>query len=315
MDNRLRWLAGLRYFESAARLSSYSKAAQELHVSQAAVSQKIRLLEDGLHCKLFVRQGRDMMLTRKGQTLYQQVTSGFEHILSGLNAIQSEPVEGMLAVNTTPSFASRWLMPKLWKFTMLHPNIPIRVYATTEYPEIKYGSIDVAIRQGYDRQLGEGIEQTILYEEPVYPICSPELAQSLKLEHPAQLLKCWLIHGVETKSFTWERWFNIAGVTMPDAQVQWMEVSTFDMGLSAVMAGHGACLGTESLAGDFIERGLLVKPFDIGMTPGVRYTVYHDPHSSRRARIQAFTDWLHQEVAQGSAMSGNQGSSACAEAD
>ncbi|WP_273860187.1 LysR substrate-binding domain-containing protein [Photobacterium sp. GSS17] len=296
MDNRLRWLAGLRYFEVAARLSSYSKAAHELCVSQAAVSQKIRQLEEGLNCKLFARQGREMVLTAKGQTLFEQVTRGFSHIVSGLNAIQAEPLEGMMAVNTTPSFASRWLMPRLWKFTMQHPGIPIRVYSTTDDPVIRYGHIDVAIRQGYDKQLGEGILSTFLYEEPVYPICSPELAVSLSLQHPEQLLNCWLIHGVETRNFTWRKWFELAGVNMAEDKVQWMEVSTFDMGLSAVMAGHGVCLGTESLAGDFIERGLLVKPFDIGMTPGVRYTLHSDPTSPRAERIAAFTDWLQQEV-------------------
>ncbi|NAW59247.1 MULTISPECIES: LysR substrate-binding domain-containing protein [unclassified Vibrio] len=298
MDNRLRHLAALRYFEAAARHQSYSKAALELHISQAAVSQKIRQLEDELACKLFVRQGLDMRLTAKGTTLYQQVSNGFEHILNGLNAIQSEPLEGMLTVNTTPSFASRWLMPKLWKFTMEHPLIPIRVYATTEHPVIKYGEVDVAIRQGLTTDLGANLCKEVLYEEAVYPFCSPELAGSMQLTHPEQLLQCWLIHGVDTKNFTWKNWFHEAGVEMSEEKVQWMEVGTFDMGLSAVMAGHGVCLGTDSLAGDFVERGLLVKPFDIGMSPGVRYTLFHDPGSSRRARIEAFTGWLHREVAQ-----------------
>ncbi len=300
MDHQLRHLAALRYFESAARHKSYSRAAQELHISQAAVSQKIRQLEEHLMCKLFVRKGRDMLLTAKGTTLYQQVSNGFEHILNGLNAIQSEPLEGMLTVNTTPSFASRWLMPKLWKFTMEHPLIPIRVYATTEHPDVKYGNIDVAIRQGMATDLGASLCKEVLYEEAVYPFCSPELAKSMHLKHPEQLLQCWLIHGVDTKNFTWKNWFNAAGVTMREEKVQWMEVGTFDMGLSAVMAGHGACLGTDSLAGDFVERGLLVRPFDIGMSPGVRYTLFHDPASPRRARIQAFTDWLKREVTQNS---------------
>lgn len=296
MDNRLRHLSGLRYFEAAARQQSYSKAAEELYVSQAAVSQKIRQLEESLGCKLFTRQGRNMMLTSQGTSLFSAVSRGFEHILSGLNTIQAEPLEGMLTVNTTPSFAARWLMPRLWKFTMSHPNIPIRVYATAESPDMKYGNIDIAIRQGYDTDLGNNLTKTLLYEEAVYPICSPELAESVQLTRPEQLLDCWLIHGVDTHSFTWEKWFQIAGVTMPKNNVQWMEVSTFDMGLNAVIAGHGACLGTLSLAGDFIERGLLVKPFDIGMTPGVRFTLFYSQTSPRIARAQAFIDWLHNEV-------------------
>ncbi|NAX46617.1 LysR family transcriptional regulator [Photobacterium halotolerans] len=298
MDNRLQHLSGLRYFEVAARRQSYSKAAEELYVSQAAVSQKIRQLEDALGCKLFVRQGRNMMLTTQGASLYTDVSRGFDHILSGLNRIQAEPLEGILTVNTSRSFASRWLMPRLWKFTMIHPDISIRVDATAEAPDMKYSNIDVAIRQCDNLDLGKDIQSSLLYEEPVYPLCSPELANSMQFTRPEQLLKCWLVHWIETKQFTWEKWFRTAGVTLPKNNLQWMEVSTFDMGLNAVIAGHGACLGAVSLAGDFIERGLLVKPFDIGLVPGIRYTLHYDHTSPRMARAQAFIDWLHQEVRQ-----------------
>ncbi|MEI8593554.1 LysR substrate-binding domain-containing protein [Photobacterium sp. Hal280] len=298
MDNRLQHLSGLRYFEVAARRQSYSKAAEELYVSQAAVSQKIRQLENVLGCKLFVRQGRNMILTTQGASLYTDVSRGFDQILSGLNRIQAEPLEGILTVNTSRSFASRWLMPRLWKFTMIHPDISIRVDATADAPDMKYGNIDLAIRQGHKVHLGDSIQSCILYEEPVYPLCSPELANSMTFRHPEQLLNCWLIHWAETCNLTWERWFNTAGVDVPEGNLQWMEVSTFEMGLNAVMAGHGACLGTLSLAGDLIDNGLLVQPFDIGLVPGLRYTLFYDRSSPRMTRTQAFIDWLYQEVRQ-----------------
>ncbi|MDO6708617.1 LysR substrate-binding domain-containing protein [Photobacterium sp. 1_MG-2023] len=296
MDNRLQYLSGLRYFEAAARRQSYSKAAEELFVSQAAVSQKIRQLEESLGCKLFYRQGRNMMLTPQGSSLFTDVSRGFDQILAGLNRIQAEPLEGILTVNTSRSFASRWLMPRLWKFTMIHPDISIRVDATAENPDMKYGRADLAIRQGFKNDFGDGIQSCILYEEPVYPLCSPELAHSIKFTHPEQLLKCWLVHWAETCNLTWARWFEAADVHMPERNLQWMEVSTFEMGLNAVMAGHGACLGTLSLAGDYLDNGLLVQPFDIGLVPGIRYTLFYDPTSPRMARAQAFIDWLKQEV-------------------
>ena len=99
MDNRLRYLSALHYFESAARLKSYSKAAEELCITQAAISQKLRQLEQRLSCKLFIRRGREMHLTDKGQILHQHVNDGFKNIITGLNRIQNEPVEGVLNVS------------------------------------------------------------------------------------------------------------------------------------------------------------------------------------------------------------------------
>ena len=295
MDSRLRHLSGLRYFETAARLSSYSKAAEELFVSQAAVSQKIRQLEEALGCKLFIRQGREMALTEKGKTLFGQVSRGFEHILKGLNQITNEPVDGVLSVSAPPSFASRWLLPRLWKFSMLHPNIPIRVITSCDDLDLRHGNIDVAVWQGDDMDNSEGLIKEMLLEEQIFPYCSPALANSINFTHPKQLLDCWLIH-YESKCFPWEDWFKLVDVKMKKSFIQWMEVGTFDLAMNAVIAGHGACLATECLASDYIERGLLVKPFDIGMTPGLKFHLYTDPSSPRRDRIKAFSDWMHFEV-------------------
>ncbi|WP_070962484.1 LysR substrate-binding domain-containing protein [Vibrio sonorensis] len=295
MDKRLRHLSGLRYFEAAARLKSYSKAAEELFVSQAAVSQKIRQLEEELDCKLFVRKGREMTATQKGHTLYEQVSRGFEHILTGLNQIQSEPLEGLLKVSVPPSFASRWLVPRLWKFTLQYPNIPIRIVTSCENPDIRHGAVDVAIWQGEKMECENNLDKELLLEEKIYPFCSPELAKSVQFTSPEQLLKCWLI-DYDSGCYPWQSWFEIAGVNMERSKVQWMEVGTFDMAISAVMAGHGACLASDCLASDFIERGMLTKPFDIGMTPGIRFNLFTAQDSPRRERIRAFTSWLKEEV-------------------
>ena len=295
MDNRLRHLSGLRYFEVAARLSSYSKAAEELFVSQAAVSQKIRQLEEQLECKLFIRKGREMALTQEGRTLFQHVSDGFKELVVGLNKIQSESLQGVIVVRSLPSFASRWLLPRLWKFSVKHPEIPIKLLTENDTPKLKYDEIDVAILQGEDLSVEQGLSLEVLINEPLYPFCSPALANSLKFSSPEQLLKCWLIQ-FKGGHYLWEEWFKRVNVPMKSSTVQWVEVGTFDMGLTTVMAGHGVCLATDSLAGDFIERGLLVKPFNIGMTPGVQVNLCFDPSSPRKERIAAFTEWLHEEV-------------------
>lgn len=297
MDARLHHLAGLRYFEVAARLNSYSRAADELCISQAAVSQKIRQLEDGLGCKLFVRDGREMRLTEQGKILFKHVAQGFESIVSGLNQIQNEPVEGLLCVSSTPSFASRWLLPRLWKFSTQYPNIPIRIITSCDGPNLKQGDADIAIWQGEDLDTpnGQNLHKEFLFEESIYPFCSPHLAKTIGLSEPKQLLNTWLIH-YESGGYPWQTWFAQAGVAMNKDSVQWMDVSTFDHAMNAVMAGHGACLASDSLANDYVERGLLIKPFEIGMTPGIQFNLFYDGESPRRQRIFAFAQWLHSEI-------------------
>ncbi|MDA0128501.1 LysR substrate-binding domain-containing protein [Vibrio sp. MarTm2] len=296
MDNRLRYLSGLRYFEAAARLSSFSKAAEELFVSQAAVSKQVRQLEEQLACKLFIRSGREMVLTQEGQSLIFYVSSAFNTILSGLNQIKSEPIEGALVVGSPPSFATRWLLPKLWKFSLSHPEIPVKVLNTYEVHALKVGEVDISIMQGEDLCLEDGLTSEILVNEPVYPYCSPLLADSIHFREPEDLLKCWLIY-YGTGCYPWESWFNQANVSAEASSDQRVEVDTFDMALNTVMTGHGVCLATDSLAGDLMDRGLLVKPFDIGLRPGVQVNLCTDASSPRRDRIKLFTQWLHQEAA------------------
>ncbi|MEZ9423501.1 LysR substrate-binding domain-containing protein [Vibrio lentus] len=296
MDKRLQYLSGLRYFEAAARLGSYSKAGQELFVTQAAVSQKLRQLEDELGCKLFIRKGRDMVLTTEGKRLCGKVSQAFELIVEGLNATQNEPVEGVLSVATTPSFASRWLMPKLWKFSKKYPETLIRISSNINPREALLGEADIAIGEISPETSDESLVSEFLFHEPVFPVCSPELAKSMKLMHPAQITQCWLIRGLHNHHFSWEQWFKKANVKLEGEVFQWMEVETLDMGLNAVIAGHGVCPGTDSLTGDFIERGLLVKPFDISLSPGIEYSAIYHANSIRRARIAVFTKWLKQEA-------------------
>lgn len=296
MDPRLRHLSGLRYFEAAARLKSYSKAAQELHISQAAVSQQLRQLETVLACKLFLRKGRDMVLSPEGEKLYKRVSLGFEHIISGLNIIQSEPLEGTLSIATTPSFASRWFMPRLWKFSKQYPNIPIRLSSSFDPATELSNQVDIALGElSISTDQTDNVLET-LFEEPIFPVCSPILAQSLNLRKPEQLLKCWLVRGFRNRHFSWSDWFNKANVTVSQNSLRWIEVETFDMGISAVIAGHGVCPGTDSLVGDLLERGLLVKPFDISITPGVQYAAMYSSKSIRVKRITVFIQWLKTEA-------------------
>ncbi|GAA0358507.1 glycine cleavage system transcriptional regulator GcvA [Bowmanella denitrificans] len=301
MDKRLRHLPALRCFDAAARHQSYRQAADELAITQAAVSQQIRALEEGLGVKLFYREGRQMRLTARGRTLAKAVELAFSQLLKGFNQVQCEEEAGVLTVTTTGSFASMWLMPRLWKFSVLYPDISIRVMASPQVEDLRHGDIDVAIRQG-DGVWSE-LCQEVLISDPVFAVCSRRMADEMQLTHPSQVNGCLLVEGHDPGLFSWQNWFSLAGIHFDRKQLRWVEVATWEMCINAVAAGHGICLSTATLAGEMIQRGVLVKPFEIEITPGPTFSILHNPDSPRLARIQIFRDWLRQELAAGSAKS------------
>ena len=194
MDRRLRHLALLRCFESAARHQSYSLAAKELAITQAAVSQQIRNLEQHLAVKLFSRSGRKMLLTQQGKTLAEHVSQSFALLSQGFDRIQVEPEDGVITVTAALSFSSVWLVPRLWKFSALHPNISVRAVASVQLEDVRHSDIDVAIRQA-DKVQTDLYQETLL-EDPVYPYCSPNLVEHMQLDCPEKLLDCWLVEAI-----------------------------------------------------------------------------------------------------------------------
>jgi LysR family glycine cleavage system transcriptional activator len=297
MDKRLRHIALLRCFDAAARHQSYSLAAQELSITQAAVSQQIRNLEEHLQVKLFSRQGRSMRLTKQGNTLSESVGKAFSELSLGFDRIQIEPESGVLTVTASPSFCSRWLVPRLWKFSVLHPNVQVRALASTQYEDVRYSDIDVAVRQG-EMQV-DHVHQETLFIDPVFPICSPRVFKEEQLTSPEKINQCWLVEaiGVGRSGFSWKDWFELAGVPVDPQCYNWMEVTTWEMGINAVLSGHGIFLTSGCMAQDLIKSGALVKPFDIQIEPGLRFSLLYDEESPRIARIRAFSEWLKGELA------------------
>lgn len=292
MIKELSYLTALRCLEVAARHQSYTLAAQELHVSQAAVSQQIRLLEDQLNVKLFHRKGRKMVLTAKGKTLARHLSEGFHKITEGIRLIRSEPTEGPLSVTTTQSFASMLLIPKLWEFYRAHPNISVRVVVSNEVEDLMHGDMDIALRYGFFEQ--SSLEQTTLFEDPIVPLCSPQLLKDVDLTKIENITQCWLVNASSSpnNSREWEAWFKKVNLAYHPEKLKWLGVSNLDMALSAVMAGHGICLGSMKLAEQYIKTGALVNPLTQSLTPGIRYSFVHDTASPKLARINVFKQWL-----------------------
>jgi LysR family glycine cleavage system transcriptional activator len=297
MDKRLRHIALLRYFDAAARHQSYSLAAQELSITHAAVSQQIRNIEEHLQVKLFCCQGRSMRLTKQGNTLSKSVAKAFSELSLGFDRIQVEPQSGVLTVTASPSFCSRWLVPRLWKFSVLYPSVQLRALAFSQYEDVRHSDIDVAIRQG-EKQI-DNVHQEMLFIDPVFPICSPSVFEEEQLTSSEKINQCWLLEaiGVARSGFSWKDWFELAGVPVDPLCYNWMEVTTWETGINAVLSGHGIFLTSGCMAQDLIDSGALVKPFDIQIEPGLRFSLLYDEDSPRIARIKVFTEWLKGELA------------------
>ncbi|MFT2092471.1 LysR substrate-binding domain-containing protein [Paraglaciecola sp. 2405UD69-4] len=297
MDKRLRHIALLRCFDAAARHQSYSLAAEELSITQAAVSQQIRNLESYFQVKLFSREGRAMRLTKQGKTLSGSVAKAFNELSYGFDRIQAEPEEGVLTVTASPSFCSRWLVPRLWKFSALYPKVQVRALASPQYEDVRHSDIDVAIRQG-EKQV-DNVHQEVLFLDPVFPICSPRVYRDEMLTRPDRINQCRLVEAIGSgqPGFSWKDWFKLANVDIDPACFKWMEVTTWEMGINAVLSGHGIFLTAGSMAQDLIDSGALIKPFDIQIEPGLKFSLLYDEESPRMNRISVFTTWLQEELA------------------
>ena len=296
MDRRLRHIALLRCFDAAARHQSYSLAAHELSITQAAVSQQIRNLEEHLQVKLFIRHGRSMRLTKQGNTLSESVAKAFSELSLGFDRIQIEPQAGVITVAASPSFCSRWLVPRLWKFSALYPDVQVRALASAQYEDVRHSDIDVAVRQ--DEMQVDNVHQETLFLDPVFPICSPKVYKEEQLTSPERISQCWLVEviGAGRMGFSWKDWFKFADVPVDPQCYNWMEVTTWEMGINAVLSGHGVFLTSGCMVQDLIESGALVKPFDIQIEPGLKFSLLYDEESPRIARIKVFTDWLKGEL-------------------
>ena len=288
-------IGALHTFEAAARHGSYSRAAEELFITQAAVSQQIRGLEQSLGVKLFVREGRNMRLTERGTRLLPWVSQGMAAFEQGMAALECEPLAGVLNVTVIPSFASRWLMPRLWRFVERHPEVEVRLNANPQVQPIGRGGMDLAIR--YCNRADPEMSSCLLIRECVFPVCSPALAE--RLQRIEDLYDTVIVSGPDYAGVSWEKWLQESGYRLDLSRIKRFEVNNNSLAIDMVLSGKGVALSRNVLAGDLIASGLLTRLFTRSYHPDNDYHLIWDPDSPRLTRIRCFTDWLKEEVAQG----------------
>lgn len=303
MTRNLPPLNALRAFEAAARHLSFTRAAAELHVTQAAVSHQIKGLEDWLGMPLFRRVNRALELTEAGHAYRVPVSEALGLIADATGRLFRQENGGVLTVSTMPSFASKWLVLRLGRFQAAHPDIEVRLHTSSQLVDFAGRDVDVGIRLG--RGQWPGVLAERLMTEDVFPVCAPALRDGPKpIRTPADLLRHTLLH--DDYLITWSAWFAAAaaggamagGTPPPGAEVdRGPRYSDSALLLQAAMAGQGVALARRVLVADDLAAGRLVRLFDVTLPGEYAYYVVTPSHGRIPAKVRLFRDWLFAEVA------------------
>ncbi|MDU8913805.1 transcriptional regulator GcvA [Aestuariicoccus sp. MJ-SS9] len=295
MSDRLPPLTALRAFEAAARHMSFAKAAEELNVTPAALSFQIKNLEEHLGQPLFRRLNRAVELTEAGRTLAPGATDGFERLTLAWRAARRLGQSRVLSVTAGPAFTAKWLAPRLYEFAQAHPEIELRFAASLRQMDFDRDEVDVAIRYGYGPD--PGLFSLPLMEEAMMPLMTPALAN--RYPTPESLTDAPLLFD-DSLTFLkppadWQTWFRACGLThRPEAAARFSQA---DHALDATLAGGGVVLTRTSLAAQYLAKGQLVAPFDVGLSSDAHFRFLCPSGTETRPHIQAFHAWLATEIA------------------
>ena len=301
MVKKLYPLNSLRAFESSARQLSFVKAAEELHVTPAAVSHQVKKLEEYLGLQLFRRLSRGLLLTESGQVLLSELREVFLRLDEAMERVLESETRGALTISVAPMFTVKWLVPRLQRFDALHPHIDVRMSSSLSVIDFQRDAFDAAIRLG--RGQYPGLTAVKLFDETVTPMCSPRLLQgSHALRSPDDLQRLVLLHddsmGFDPAAPNWDRWLEAAGATRVDTS-RGPRFSQPDHALQAAIDGAGVVLGWQYLAADDLVAGRLVQPFSLVLPLGSAFYLVYPKAYADRPKLVSFRDWLLGEIRTG----------------
>jgi LysR family glycine cleavage system transcriptional activator len=299
MNTRLPSLNALRAFEAVARHLSFSKAADELHVTKAAVAQQVRQLEDEIGAPLVMRAGRALRLTEAGLAGTRDLDDGFDRLVQGVRSMREASGNRRLVVHSSASFAAAWLVARIGRFKQRHPEIDVLLDTGGHDVDLWRADVDAAVRWG--RGDFSGLSATLLFEEEVFPVCSPSLLDGgAALNGPQDLRHHTLLHLEWNPEFStwpdWEVWLSAAGVrTVDTTRGVWF--NQMSMALQSAVLGQGVALTTRAIASDELEAGRLLAPFKTRVHTPFGYYFLCRPDRVTAPKIIALRDWLSEEVA------------------
>ncbi len=286
-------LSAIRAFEAAARYLSFTKAASELGMTQAAVSYQIKVLEERVGAPLFLRQPRQIVLTEAGHRLAPAASEAFA-ILTEAYAAARTGADGVLCISTVLTFASNWLVGRLGSFQMAHPALAVRLDTSSRLIDFSREDIDLAIRSGSGNW--RGLAAHHLMSADFTPMLSPKLADSIGgVKKFEDLLKLPIL---DPRDAWWQRWFEAAGLPVAElAKRPDNSLGTQAYEASAAMGGQGVAILTRALFPTELADGRLIQPFDLVGDDGHAYWLVYPEARRNVPKIRAFRDWVRSEVA------------------
>ena len=293
MRPRLPPLNALKAFEAAARHESFTRAAEELCVTQGAVSHQVKALEADLAIKLFNRERQRLIITEAGRDYLAVVRDALDRIAVGTERLLHRQSAGVLTVSTSPDFAAKWLVHRLGHFAEAHAGIDLRVSAAMHHVDFTREDVDMAVRHGDGNWAG--LDAVQLSAEQLFAICSPKLMSGRRLARRADILKFPLIH-LDSRA-DWTKWLRVAGIS--DDNVRHGPVlNRASMVIDAAINGQGIALARTTLAAWDLINGRLERPFAEALRLSKTYWIVCPKATSNVPKIVTFRDWLLSEAAQ-----------------
>jgi LysR family glycine cleavage system transcriptional activator len=292
LARRLPSLNALKAFEAAARHESFTKAADELSVTQGAVSHQVKSLELDLGIRLFDRERQKLRITRAGRIYLDVVRDAFDRIALGTEHIRNQSRAGTLTVSTSPDFAAKWLVNRLGRFAETHSEIDLRISATLHHVDFAREDVDLAVRHGDGNWTG--LDVVRLCSEELFPVCSPQLLSGRnRIRTPSDVLKFPLLHLDDRKD--WSDWLEAADVL--DTEISHGPVlNRASMIIDAAVDGQGVALARTTLAAWDLINGRLVRPFAAALRLSKSYWIVCPKATSTLPKITAFRNWLLAEA-------------------
>ena len=288
MARRLPPLNSLKSFEAAGRLLSFTRAAQELNVTQAAVSHQIKVIEEFLGVALFVRAPRKLVLTEQGKTLLPDVIEAFDKVSNAIGAIKQEPSSKMISVRLAPSFAAKWLSPRLKYFWLQYPEIDLCLYHAHPAVDFDREEIDIAVTYGKGDWPGVVVDPILSLD--FFPVCTPTFMSNDKpLSNIDNLRYYSLLHDANYECWAdWLKLANIDGINASKGTI----IDDTNVLIQAAVDGQGVALGSTTFVQDLLDSGKLIKPFDITLVNEFAYYIVCPEAHLKNPSVQAFKNWL-----------------------
>ncbi|MFD1198599.1 LysR substrate-binding domain-containing protein [Brucella gallinifaecis] len=287
-------LSAVRVFESASRHMSFTRAAKELGMTQAAVSYQIKLLEERVGAPLFLRKPRQVELTELGKRLAPQINEAFDTMRTAF-ASAREDTQGILTISAVISFASNWLVQRLGSFQMQNPALAVRLDTSNDVVDFSTSNVDMAIRSG--RGNWPGLEAHELIKAQFSPMLSPKLIDTIGgVEEPADLLR---LRAVDPTDPWWKIWYKAAGIDNPSIQGQsFSRYGAQHLEGRAAVAGQGVGILTPAFHTAELASGQLIQPFDLLCDDGQAYWLVYPKARRNMPKIRAFREWILGELSQ-----------------